>query len=124
MQVAFEDDDLPLECALPLAVLAPEAADRWGWTPGRCAPLWQPGRGWLCGPGTRRQQSKRRELGQDAAALASAYDREYNDDHSWEQLQEDEHGRLINRVRVAHHRGSGSYCMAPRQQPLPPAAAC
>ena len=45
----------------------------------------------------------RRDAGHNAAALASAYDREYNDDHSWEQLQEDEHGRLIKRARTCVH---------------------
>ena len=31
--------------------------------------------------------------GEEAADL-SAFQREYEDDHSWEQLQEDEHGHL------------------------------
>ena len=31
---------------------------------------------------------------EDAAADLAAFQREYEDDHSWEALQEDEYGRL------------------------------
>ena len=35
----------------------------------------------------------------ELAEETEAYEREYVDDHSWEQLQEDEHGRLRPLVR-------------------------
>lgn len=43
--------------------------------------------------------SSRTPRREDAAA-ANAFEREYEEDHSWELLREDEHGNLIPLVRL------------------------
>ena len=40
----------------------------------------------------------------ELAEETEAYEREYVDDHSWEMLQEDEHGRLRPLVSLMHSR--------------------
>ena len=37
---------------------------------------------------------------EEAAAALNAYQREFEEDHSWEQLQEDEFGRLVALVKL------------------------
>ena len=53
-----------------------------------------------------------RELDKEADALASAFEREYHDDHSWDQLQEDEQGRLVNVVRGAGQHAECVPCIS------------
>ena len=46
-----------------------------------------------------------RSVGEEAAG-AAAFEREYADDHSWEELQEDEHGNLRPLVRRSAREGA------------------